>query len=247
MKENSCTKVRIASEGFRIAKTALRLIGGALLVCAVALTSKGLQLSQNDAMMVEAINKLLLDEADLYPATGIVYELEARIIDEEASNPWYHGAITANYGDTIEVRLKAIAADAAAANREAIDEHLSFASTKGLTPSVFDVGHNNVTLPDDTLADYLDEFADDHITYIAVGRYILRHEDFWSDQRVSALSACVSGDTVAKLVIVPPDCEVDIRAITVLAVLALLLGVILPVVLGVAGDKVVEYLGNNSV
>lgn len=235
-RENNEREKQIVTNCFEVALIMARAIGGFFLVLAVVLAVEGINLSQKDVAMVETLNLDSIN-ADPYPVADVDYELEARIVDGKTDQAWYSHAIVANYGDTIEVRLKASAAEVADANLEAIAERLSFMSTAGLAAPTVEIIHKKVILPDGTAADYLDDFADERITYIAAGTYRFSPEDWLAGESASELRTYVSGDTRATLIVISPYCEVPIRDIAVLLVLAVVCGLVLPPILKVVRAK----------
>lgn len=234
-------KIHVVDKRFDAALTIAHILCGASIALAIILAVQGIEASQKDAAMAETLNLDFIN-ADPYPVQGIAYELEARIVDGSPRQVWHRHAIVADYGDTIEVRLKVITAEAGDANYNSIREHLSFMNTAGLAAPTVETAHKKVVLPDGTSADYMDDFKDEHVTYIAAGTYQFCREDWFAGKSASTLSAYISGDTGAKLVVIAPYCEVPIRTIGMLLILAVVCGLILPMIIGVARVKNLKRL-----
>lgn len=240
MKEKSFKKVGVALGLFRASIAISVTVGCIFLIFAVVTVYQGIEFSRNAITMVENLNMSHINESS-YPAEGCIYELEARIVDDEMSGSWYRHAIVANYGDMLEIRLKIIAANPTDVNREEIAKSLSFMCTDGFAPSAVELEHDKLMLPDGTLADYFDDFSDEHIAYIAVGTYNLCRKDWWNGA-APELFAYVSGRTAATLTVVSPYCEVEVLTVLIAIAVATFFGLALPLVLKVIRAKVLKRL-----
>ncbi len=212
-------KERKTWEKVAIVEKACKIVGGVMVAagcCMMFLAGCGVveghYESARCAMMAENIDKSWISPSDLYPMQGVSYELQGRILSEDSNGAWYHGAIAANYGDVIEIRLAAIAANEDDISYDAVAEQASFMCSDGLQPMAVESRLNKVVLPDGSIADYLDEFSDERITYVAVGTYSVGRQDWWAGKGASTASAFINGDNMAKFVVVAPECQVDIRA-----------------------------------
>lgn len=241
MKEKSYEKFEATVKKYRFVMRISAIVGWAILFLTVMVITKGVELSQKDAMMAEVLSKAFAGESDLYPMTGIDYELEARIVTDDGRSGWRHDAITADYGDTIEVRLKAIAANPTDVNYATVKESALFTSSAGLIPLTTAADHDLVVLPDGSLADYVDEFFDDHITYVAIGTFELSPRDWFAGKSASTITALPDGMN-AKLVVLFPYCEVDIVLVLVLAAVFVLFGLVLPLIFKLEMDKALKRL-----
>ena len=107
-------KIITADKWLSIGKAFSCIICWGLLFWAIVEIIEGTYRSDAMAQTAESTSKLLAGEADLYSATSATYEIEARIVSKNGdTGPWYRNAIVANYGDRIEIRLKAMSASPA--------------------------------------------------------------------------------------------------------------------------------------
>lgn len=199
----------------------LRTFGVILFVAAVITTAKGIELSNVELNLAEAHNLHYAGEQTTYPSTGIDYELEARILGEDTVSGWYHDSIAAEYGDTIEFRLKVIAADPSDIDQNAIKDRTLYAPSSGLKllKSVSD--YTFTVLPD--------EIDDPHIAYVPSGIYRLTAKD-WLIGGGSSTIAPLDPSMATGLQIVAPYCDVDILTIVVFVVAAIMFGIVIPII-----------------
>jgi len=205
------------------------IFGGIILIMAIVVIIQGIRLSDCELARVEILNRNFAGEYKLYPSEGIDYELEARVIDGDTKGDWHHDLIAAEYGDTIEIRLKAVAADATDIDLDAIRHHVAFTCSAGLELLEAAIDHDQVILPDGSLADYLDDADDEHIAYIAVGTFKFTSKDWWSGKGASAIIPC-NADMFTKLEVIAPYCGVDIVVVIAFLVAAVLFGIVIPLV-----------------
>ncbi len=195
--------------------------GWVLAFLAGAAAVEGFNESARCAMMAENIDKEWISASDLYPVQGVSYVLEGRILTDEGNGAWYHGAIAANYGDVVEIRLTAVTADAGAMDYDAVVEQTTFMRSAGLQVMTIDSRPSQVILPNGSLVDYFEDGFNEHITHVAMGIYSVGRQDWWAGNGASTLSAYIDGNTVAKFVVVTPDCEVDIRMTLTLGLISI--------------------------
>lgn len=213
-------KERKTWEKVAIAEKVCKIVGGVMVAagcCMMFLAGCGVveghYESARCAMMAENIDKSWINPSDLYPMQGVSYELQGRILTEDSNG--------ANYGDVIEIRLAAIAANEDDISYDAVVEQASFMCSDGLQPMVIESRLNKVVLPDGSIADYLDEFSDERITYVAVGTYSIGRQDWWAGKGAPTASAFINGNNMAKFVVVAPECQVDIRMTLTLGLISI--------------------------
>ncbi len=173
-------------------------------------------------------------EKNLYPSEGADYKLEARIVkdtEESAAAEWYRELIAAEYGDTIEVRLKVTAADAASLDVESIRHQMFFRLSSGLELLEAASEHEQFMLSDGSIADYPDGADDERVAYIAVGTFRFTSRD-WLRGRSASVIIPTNTDMFTKLEVIAPCCEVYFPLAVMLAIANVAFLVILPMSLG---------------
>lgn len=204
---------------FTTAKWAMRVAGLIMLLLALSATVSGVKNSQKAHSMVEQIHKTRAGLENAYPTDGIDYDLEARVVNGTDTN-WYRGAIAADFGDYVEVRLRV-----ASENEDISPENLSFMSTDGFVATELDGQNHSSRQLDDQ--DYPSKLR---ISYISVGAYKFGRKDWYDGNPVSTLHVYYGGSTVDKILLVPPYGELDITLIMTLSIIALCVGVIGPII-----------------
>lgn len=213
----------------------------AIMVCAITgiIVYQAINLSNQEIMRAESLNRAFVGEYDLYPSEGIDYKLEARIVGEDAENAWYHELIAAEYGDIIEVRLKVIATNPDDINQTELRYQTFYACSAGLELVEAAVDHEHFILPDGSLADYPEDIEDEHVAYIAVGTFEFTSKDWWSGKSSSVIIPH-NTDMFTKLEVIAPYCDVDIMVIITLIVAVVLFGVVIPLVFKREADYLLE-------
>lgn len=241
MKEQKLSKVDVAMKLFKGGRYFTRALGALWLLMVLAVIVQGLHWSERAAMVVESLNTMYMGESNLYPVTGIDYSLEARVISDDGDSMWYHDIISADIGDLIEVRLKAIAADPIS-EKDLTDQGLSMRFSDGLSASTVPRSPERVLCPDGTFAQYADDYDDEHITYVALGIYKVGSKDWLSGKSALGCQAYIDGDNVATLLVIWPYCEVDVPLVVFLFICAVICGLVLPLIINIIEPKVVRHL-----
>lgn len=213
----------------------------AMMVCAITgiIVYQAINLSNQEIMRAESLNRAFVGEYDLYPSEGIDYKLEARIVGDDTENAWYHELIAAEYGDIIEVRLKVIATNPDDINQTELRYQTFYACSAGLELVEAAVDHEHFILPDGSPADYPEDIEDEHVTYIAVGTFEFTSKDWWSGKSSSVIIPH-NTDMFTKLEVIAPYCDVDIMVIITLIVAVVLFGVVIPLVFKREADYLLE-------
>lgn len=215
------------------------IFGGIILVMTVIAIIQGINLSDCEIARAESLNRAYAGEYNLCPSEGVDYKLEARVVGKNSENPWHHDVIVADYGDTIEVRLKAVAADAADADSDTIRHRMRFACSSGLELLETAADHTQVVLPDGSFADYLEEFGNEHVTYVAVGTFKFTSRDWWSGRSASTIIPC-NADMFTKLEVIAPYCDVDILVIIAFVAATVLFSIVIPIIFKREADCILE-------
>lgn len=195
---------------FTTTKWVMEIAGLVMLLLIAGVIVTGVKDSRAAHAMIENIHKSRAGLENAHPIEGVDYDLEARIVGD-TDGGWYRGAIAANFGDYVEVRLRI-----ASKNQENISpDNLSFMMTNGFVATELD---SQAPTPDQ------------YIGYIPVGIYQFGHKDWYDGKSASTLIAYHDGDTADKLLLVPPYGEVNITLIITLCFIAFAVGVVGPLV-----------------
>lgn len=189
----------------------------------------GIDLSNREIELAEALNSERAGEHNLYPSVGVEYELEARVLGENTAGSWHHDLIAAEYGDVIEIRLKAVAANPRDIDRNALKHRTFYALSRGFEPLVAASEYVQVELPDGSLVDYPEDADDEHIAYFAVGIFKFTSKDWWTGHSSSAIIP-LDPDMFTKLEVIAPYCDVDILMVLALIVATVVFGIVLPLI-----------------
>lgn len=242
MKEKKLNKVDVAMKWFEVGTYIVRAIGVLLLFMMAIVIIEGIQRFNKDVMMVEMLNMVHAGESNPRPATGIAYDLEARVITDDGNSMWYHDAISANIGDLIEVRLKVTPADHIDTGCNIADKHFSMKFTEGLSALTVQEESERIICSDETFANHPDGCNGECVAYIELGTYKLGIKDWISGKNISGFLAYIDGDATASLMVVWPYCEVNILLAIFLFVGALVCGSVLPFIITHVEYRIIRYL-----
>lgn len=233
MEKNKETIVAEATKNVRATMWISLIFGGIFLLLSIFVEVKEIDFSNTEIETAKTWYRIDSSERNLYPSEGIDYQLEARVVkgttDTEELDPaaWYREFIAAEYGDTIEVRLKATAARATDLDVEDIRQRMFFRSSSGLELLTAASEHEQLVLPDGSRADYLDGASDERIAYITVGTFKFTSSDWWKGRSASAIVP-TNTDMFTKLEVIAPYCEVYLPLLVVLVIANVAFLIILP-------------------
>lgn len=233
-------KILTADKWLSIGRTFSIVICWGLLFWTAVEIIEGTYRSETTAQLAEATTKLLAGAEDLYPTTSAIYEIEARVISKTDNNPWYRNMIVANYGDAIEVRLKAMSASPEYVTNEAVHHNgLSANWTAGLrsmTPAT-----HTVLLPDGTPSDYMENWPDECVQYYYLGTFRLGLRDWLKGTPASSLRAFNYNGPSATLLVFTPYGAINFWLVFGLLAGAGVCGLIIPKIIQRVRFNLMDY------
>lgn len=228
----------------RLAMWISLIFGGAFSLLSVVMISGDINISNIEIETAQTWHRVSNSASDSYPSEGMDYKLEARVVEsaENTEDPadWYRDVIAAEYGDTIEIRLKVVAANAAELDPEDIRRSMLFTCSAGLELLESANEHEQLALSDGLAVDYPEETDDKHVAYLAVGTFKFTSKDWWNGKSAATIIP-LNPDMVTKLEVIAPYCDVYLPLVIALVLACVAFVVVLPVSFGRQAKYLLEH------